>query len=435
VQPWIDSAAARRPDHPALIAGGATLTWAELAERAAAASAALGADGVGEGDHVALALPAGADFVAALHGCLRLGAVAVPVDLRLGEAERTAVTPGVKSFFATPQSSAAKKDLTPGVEVADDAPAMVIHTSGTTGAPRPVVLTHGNWAAHAWASAAALGHPEDERWLCCLPLAHVGGLGILVRAAVHATTVVLHERFDADHVATALHEGVTGVSLVPTMLNRLLDAGPQPPTLLRCALIGGGPVPPEQLDRARAAGIPVAQTYGLTEACSQVTAEEPGEATSTAGRALPGTEVSLDAGGEILVRGPTVAPASRDADGFLHTGDLGVLDRKGRLTVVGRRSETIVTGGENVAPAEVEAALEAHPAVAEAAVFGRSDPEWGERVVAVVVLRPGAEASPDELRAHAAARLAGFKVPKEVEPSAAPLPRTASGKLRRAELR
>ena len=433
MQPWIDSAAARRPDHPALVAGGETLTWAELAEQAAAASAALRADGVGEGDRVALALPAGAAFVAALHGCLRIGAVAVPVDLRLGEPERAAE--GVKSFFAAPEAGAAKKDLTPSPALAEDAPAMVIHTSGTTGAPRPVVLTHGNWAAHAWASAAALGHPEDERWLCCLPLSHVGGLGILVRAAVHATTVVLHERFDAEHVATALHEGVTGASLVPTMLKRVLDTDPQRPTLLRCALIGGGPVPPEQLDRARAAGIPVVQTYGLTEACSQVTAEEPGEATSTAGRPLPGTEVALDAGGEILVRGPTVAPASRDADGFLHTGDLGVLDRRGRLTVVGRRSETIVTGGENVAPAEVEAALEAHPAVAEAAVFGRADPEWGERVVAAVVLRPGASADAEHLRAHAAGLLAGFKVPKEIERRDEPLPRTASGKLRRADLR
>jgi o-succinylbenzoate---CoA ligase len=433
VQPWIDSAAERRPDHPALVTGGETLTWAQLAERAATASAALAADGVGEGDRVALVLPAGAAFVAALHGVLRLGAVAVPVDLRLGERERNAVTAGVRSFFAAPEAGAAKKDLTPAV-VGGDAAAMVIHTSGTTGAPRPVVLTRGNWDAHAWASAAAFGHPPDERWLCCLPLSHVGGLGILVRAAVHATTVVLHERFDAAHIATALHEGITGVSLVPTMLKRVLDHGLQPPALLRAALIGGGPVPAEQLARAAAAGIPVSQTYGLTEACSQVTAEAPGEGTATAGRALPGTEVGVDAGGEILVRGPTVAPASTDGDGFLHTGDLGVLDRKGRLTVVGRRSETIVTGGENVAPAEVEAALEAHPAVAEAAVFGRADPEWGERIVAAVVLRPEATASADDLRTHAATRLAGFKVPKEIEPRAE-LPRTASGKLRRAELR
>ena len=433
MQPWIDSAAARRPDHPALVAGGETLTWAELAEQAAAASAALRADGVGEGDRVALARPAGAAFVAALHGCLRIGAVAVPVDLRLGEAERRAVIRGAIVVHAPPDGRRPTPDDPHPAR--EGAPALEVHTSGTTGAPRPVVLTHGNWAAHAWASAAALGHPEDERWLCCLPLSHVGGLGIVVRAAVHATTVVLHERFDAEHVATALHEGVTGASLVPTMLKRVLDTEPQRPTLLRCALIGGGPVPPEQLDRARAVGIPVVQTYGLTEACSQVTAEEPGEATSTAGRPLPGTEVALDAGGEILVRGPTVAPASRDADGFLHTGDLGVLDRHGRLTVVGRRSDTIVTGGENVAPAEVEAALEAHPAVAEAAVFGRADPEWGERIVAAVVLRPGASADAEDLRAHAAGRLAGFKVPKEIERRDEPLPRTASGKLRRAVLR
>jgi o-succinylbenzoate---CoA ligase len=433
VFPWVDSAAARRPDHPALIAGHETLTWAQLAERAGAVSAALAVQGVGEGDRVALALPAGIDFVAALHGCLRLGAVAVPVDLRLGEAERAPLLKGVKSFVATPLSGAAKKDLTPSA-VGDDAAAMLIHTSGTTGAPRPVTLTVGNWAAHAWASAAALGHPTDERWLCCLPLSHVGGLGILVRAAVHGTTVLLHERFDAAHVATALHEGVTGVSLVPTMLGRVLDAGLERPPLLRVALIGGGPVPPGMLRRALDAGIPVAQTYGLTEACSQVTAEEPGEGSGTAGRGLPGVELGLDAGGEILVRGPTVAPESVDDDGFLHTGDLGVLDRRGRLTVVDRRSETIVSGGENVAPAEVEAALESHPAVSEVAVFGRPDPAWGERVVAAVVLREGATAAPDDLRAHAAARLARFKVPKEVELHAA-LPRTASGKVRRAELR
>jgi len=433
VLPWVDSAAARRPDHPALIAGHETLTWAALAERAGAVSAALAAQGVGEGDRVAIALPAGIDFVATLHGCLRLGAVAVPIDLRLGEVERKAVTAGADLVVDGPTPNAQRPTPDHAV-LSDDAAAMLIHTSGTTGAPRPITLTHGNWAAHAWASAAALGHPTEERWLCCLPLSHVGGLGILVRAAIHATTVLLHERFDAGVVATALHEGVTGVSLVPTMLGRVLDAGLECPPLLRVALIGGGPVPPGMLRRALDAGIPVAQTYGLTEACSQVTAEEPREASGTAGRPLHGVELALDAGGEILVRGPTVAPGSVDDDGFVHTGDLGVLDRRGRLTVVGRRSETIVSGGENVAPAEVEAALESHPAVSEVAVFGRPDPEWGERVVAAVVLHEGSTAAPDDLRAHAAARLARYKVPKEVELRAA-LSRTASGKVRRAELR
>jgi o-succinylbenzoate---CoA ligase len=433
VLPWIDSAASRRPDHPALIAGHETLTWSQLAERAGAVSAALAAQGVGEGDRVAIALRAGIDFAATLHGCLRLGAVAVPIDLRLGEAERKAIAARASLIVDRPTPNAQRPTPDHAV-LTDDAHAMVIHTSGTTDAPRPITLTHGNWAAHAWASAAALGHPTEERWLCCLPLSHVGGLGILVRAAIHATTVLLHERFDAGVVATALHESVTGVSLVPTMLGRVLDAGLECPPLLRVALIGGGPMPPGMLRRALDAGIPVAQTYGLTEACSQVTAEEPREASGTAGRPLHGVELALDAGGEILVRGPTVAPGSVDDDGFLHTGDLGVLDRRGRLTVVGRRGETIVSGGENVAPAEVEAALESHPAVSEVAVFGRPDPEWGERVVAAVVLREGSTAASDDLRAHAAARLARYKVPKEVELHPA-LPRTASGKVRRAELR
>jgi o-succinylbenzoate---CoA ligase len=154
----------------------------------------------------------------------------------------------------------------------------------------------------------------------------------------------------------------------------------------------------------------------------------------TAGPAVAGTSVAVAPGGEILVAGPTVAPGAAAADGWLHTGDLGSLDARGRLTVFGRADEMIVTGGENVAPAEVEAALAAHPGVAEAAVFGRPDPEWGRAVVARVVLRPGAAAGPGELRAHCAERLAPFKVPRVIELSAAPLPRTPSGKLRRAEL-
>jgi o-succinylbenzoate---CoA ligase len=411
VQAWIDTAAERRPDHPALITAGETLTWAQLAERARTVSNELEQRGVGRGDRVPIELPAGTGFVALLHGVLRLGAVAVPVDLRLNERERAAVRANAERVGEG---------------------ATVIHTSGTTGQPRPVTLTGENWGAHGQASAAALGHPPEERWLCCLPLSHVGGLGVLIRAVIHATTVVLHERFDTEAVRAALEaDALTGVSLVPTMLRRLLDAGLEPAPGLRCALIGGGPVAPDLLKRA--AALPIAQTYGLTEACSQVSTERPGEGSGTAGRALPGTEVRIE-GGEILVRGPTVAPGARDPEGWLHTGDLGTLDAEGRLTVVGRRSETIVTGGENVAPVEVEAVLEGHPAVAEAAVFGRPDPEWGERVVAAVVLRAGAAAAPEELRAHAAERLARFKVPKEVELREA-LPRTASGKVRRGELR
>jgi len=298
------------------------------------------------------------------------------------------------------------------VAPADGDTALVVHTSGTTAAPRPVELSFGNVQANALGSAVALGLDPDERWLCPLPLSHVGGLMVLLRSAIYATRAVL------DSAERATEDDITVVSLVPTQLRRLLDAGARPGARLRVVLLGGAAATPDLLDRARAAGWPVAATYGLTQACSQVAVD---------GRALPGLAISLAPDGEILVEGPTVA-----GGGVLRTGDLGRFDETGRLHVIGRKSDTIVTGGENVAPAEVEAALLAHPAVADAGVFGRPDPEWGEAVTASVVLRSPAE--PQELREWVAGRLARFKVPKAVEVAEA-LPRTASGKLLRRELR
>ena len=239
---------------------------------------------------------------------------------------------------------------------------------------------------------------------------------VLLRSAIYATTAVL---------GAPDTPGVTLASLVPTQLARLLDAGTAPPRGLRAVLLGGAPAPRALLERARDAGWPVAPTYGLTQACSQVTVGEIGDV-ETSGRALPGVRVTLAPDGEILVEGPTVA-----GGGTLRTGDLGTLDDRGRLRVTGRKTDTIVTGGENVAPAEVEAVLLAHPAVADAGVFARPHPEWGEAVTARVVLRE--PATPDELRAWAHERLARFKVPKEIE-LADGLPRTASGKLLRREL-
>jgi O-succinylbenzoic acid--CoA ligase len=322
--------------------------------------------------------------------------------------------------------------------------ATVIHTSGTTAAPKPVELTVGNWTWNALGSALALGLDPGERWLCTLPLSHVGGLSILIRSAIYGTTVVLHERFEAEAVRTAIIAGgVTVVSLVPTMLERLLDAGLERPRTLRVALVGGGPLPPALAERARKAGVPVAQTYGMTEACSQVATSAIGEP-ETAGRPLLGMRIEIARAaqasgcepvvGEILVQGPTLAPGAQSPDGWLHTGDLGTLDARGRLTVTGRKADTIVTGGENVAPAEVEAVLLRHPAVADAGVYGRPHPEWGEAVVASVVLRDGAAIDVEELRAHVAVHLARFKVPKEIG-VVARLPRTPSGKLLRRELR
>jgi O-succinylbenzoic acid--CoA ligase len=260
-----------------------------------------------------------------------------------------------------------------------------------------------------------------------MPLTHVGGLSIPIRSAIYATTAVLHRRFDTDEVLTELMDPghrITLVSLVPTMLARLLDAGLARPPTLRWALLGGGSIAQALLERAADAGVPVAPTYGMTEASSQI---------ATFGWPLPGVEVVICGDSEVIVRGPIVAAEAVAKDGWLHTGDLGRFDERGRLQIIGRKADTIVTGGENVAPAEIEATLLEHPAVADAAVHPRADPEWGEAVVATVVLRNGATAGPEELRAHCAARLAAFKVPKMVQ-FADRLPRTASGKLLRREL-
>ncbi len=422
--PWVIRAAAMRPERIALVTQDERVTYAELESRARAAAGALVEHGVRCGDRVALELPAGAGFCAALHACTMIGAVAVPVDLRLSSQERASRTGLAKLVVKEPLDGQPLTDVHyPNAgEVA-----ALMHTSGTTAAPKPVPLTYGNWLASALGSAVALGLDPREQWLCPLPLAHVGGLSILFRSAIYATAAVVHDRFDPESVIAALNhltEPATMISLVATMLDRLLDAGLREPPGLRWVLLGGGPIPSRLLDRAGAAGVPVAPTYGMTEACSQIV---------TNGWPLPGVELEISAAGEVLVRGPTVSEQALAADGWLHTGDLGALDNGGRLTLTGRLAEVIVSGGENVAPVEVEEALLAHPAVADAAVHGRPDREWGEAVVATVVLRDGIAVDPEDLKAHCAQHLARFKIPKQFEFARA-LPRTASGKLLRREL-
>ncbi len=466
IEPWLIRAAVGRPRHTALDTPEGGCTFAELLASASASAHGLSARGVSAGDRVALALPAGLDFAYALHACLLLGAVAVPVDLRMPVAERARIAQGCALLVDDPSTLQVDHALEFGQgtdpELEDgwiaghelDATAVVIHTSGTSSAPKPVELTYGTLLWSALGSAVALGLDSNERWLCALPLSHVGGLSILVRSAIYATTAVVHERFETERVLRALRrEEITLVSLVATTLARLLEAGLERPPALRCALTGGGPVPAALVRRAAEAGVPVSMTYGLTEACSQVTtapiaALAAGE--RGAGPPLFCTRVRCAEDGEILVAGPTIAPCARADDGWLHTGDLGALDEQGRLSVTGRKADTIVSGGENVAPSEVEAVLEAHPDVLEAAVLGMPDPEWGEAVTAIVVLRTVGdsplEGAPslrvkcptavDEaaLRAHCAASLAPYKVPKSVIVREQPLPRTRSGKLLRREL-
>ena len=298
----------------------------------------------------------------------------------------------------------------------------VLFTSGTTGEPRPVHLTRVNFEASARAWAEFFGVDPDDRWLCCLPVHHVGGLSIFTRSAIYATTVVAEPQFDAGRVKDLLEAGeVTLVSLVPTMLLRLREAGLERVPRLRGILLGGGPIPDELLDWAAGVGLPVMPTYGMTETCSQIATASPGERLA---RPLPGVELRIAEDGEILVRGPMVA-----ADGWLHTGDRGRLTDHGLLEVEGRIDDVIVTGGENVAAREVEEAIREHPNVADVAVLGIEDPEWGRAVWAFVT----GDAREVDVLEHCRARLPGFKIPKRVV-VLDELPRTASGKVERAKL-
>jgi O-succinylbenzoic acid--CoA ligase len=406
MEPWLERAASVWPSRVAIESGDGVLTYAEL-------RASVDGFVASPGDRVAIALPFGLDFAVAVHACLWRGAVAMPIDPRLAERERTAQVREAGIVIDAPLV-AAPPDIAAPAHVPDPGdPCLVVHTSGTTGSPRPVTLSYGNVLANALGCFASLGHSRSERWLCPLPLSHVGGLMVLLRSVIAGTTAVLD----------SWRDDVTIASLVPTQLARLLAAGTPPPASLRVVMLGGAPADPTLLARAREAGWPVAPSYGLTQACSAVTVAEPGDL-ETSGAPLPGLRVSIAPDGEILVEGPTVA-----GGGVLRTGDLGRLEG-GRLIVVGRKSDTIVSGGENVAPTEVEAVLLEHPSVVEAGVVGRPDPEWGEAVTAFVVVRGPV----DDLRAFCRERLAAYKVPKTIEVVSS-LPRNAAGKLLRVQLR
>ncbi|HVY97729.1 MAG TPA: o-succinylbenzoate--CoA ligase [Solirubrobacterales bacterium] len=436
---WLAQRSQSCPDRTALVADGVDVTYAELEAEATWVARRLAAHGVRRGSVAALTMHARREQVVLIHALMKVGATLLPLSPRLTAAERAALVAAEEPIVdlddagELTQTEADMPLL--GEHDMDDVCARVL-TSGSTGTPRPVGLTYGNFLWNAVGSAFNIGVQPDDRWLCCVPLSHIAGLGIVMRSVVYGTAAVVHDGFDVDRVAASLREdGITLVSLVTTMLTRLLDAGADL-SGPRAILVGGGPVPEEPLEEAIAKGATVVQTYGLTETCSQVTTLAPADAKrklGSAGRPLLTTHLRIHEG-EILIQGPTVAPGRADADGWLHTGDLGRIDEEGFLYVEDRMDDLIVSGGENVAPAEVEKVLLRHPEVADAAVIGREDPEWQQAVTAVVVLESGSQVTPDELRRHCAESLAGFKVPKRVELASA-LPRTPSGKLMRRALR
>src|SRR3954468_23848856 len=260
---WLSLRARTHPDRPAIVAGGRTVSYEELDERAARAARRLAALGVGEGDRVASALPPGIAFAELMHALPRLGAVLVPLNTR--EAQLS-----VDAKLVVDEPLAGEEaDIPLRAEVDPDAVAVIIHTSGTTAQPKAVELTYGNFFASAMASAWNLGVDPNDRWLCAMPLFHVGGLSILTRSAIYGTCAIVHERFDPAAVRDSLESGeATLVSVVATMLRRLRAAGLSRAPALRAALLGGGPVPRDLLDWAASAGLPVIPTYGMTETCS-----------------------------------------------------------------------------------------------------------------------------------------------------------------------
>jgi o-succinylbenzoate---CoA ligase len=436
---WLAQRAQTSPDRTALVAEGVSTSFAELEAEATWVARRLAAQGVRRGATVALTMPAGREMVVLIHALIKLGAVVLPLNPRLTEAERAVVLKAERPLVELSDAgelTQTEADLPLlGEHDMDDVHCRIL-TGGSSGAPRAIGLTYGNHLWSAVGSAFNIGVQPDDCWLCCLPLSHISGLSIVMRSVIYGTAVGLHDGFEGDRVAEAFERGEASVaSLVSTMLIRLLEAGADL-SGPRAILVGGGPVPENALEEAVGRGASVVQTYGLTEACSQVTTLGPADAKrklGSAGRPLLTTHLRID-DGEILVQGPTVAPGCADADGWLHTGDLGRIDEEGFLYVEDRIDDLIVTGGENVVPAEVEQVLLRHPQVTDAAVIGREDPEWQQAVTAVVVLREDAELPTEELRRHCADELAGYKVPKRIEIASA-LPRTPSGKLLRRALR
>jgi len=321
-----------------------------------------------------------------------------------------------------------------------DEPAVRLLTSGTTGTPSVVTLTCGNLFASARGARDRLSlHPSD-RWLASLSLAHVGGLVMMTRAALVGSALVLAGRFRAESLRKLVLEGtVTHASLVPTMLGQFLSilGDESVPRTLRCLLIGGAHAHGDLIRRALDRGLPLALTYGMTEASSQVATANPelvARKPGTVGPPLPGVEVRLSKESEVWVRGATVSPGKQDEKGWYRSGDLARMDEDGHLWIVGRMASRIISGGVNVDPAEVEALLRTHPGVEEAVVVGIPDPEWGERVVAAVAVGTEREVHRRDLDRLARAALSPAKRPRDFA-LVASLPRNANGKVDREKVR
>ena len=478
MEDWLAARTKASPHALALFIGNQQWSYAEL-NRLVDICAGHLAEIASPGQHVAILMPNNLAYVCLIHALARIGAVLVPLNMRLTDPElvwqvnhsdcRLLVTDTVTSNKASsladqgirfinaeelfnPEKSS---DLVGENRFSLENPQAVVFTSGTSGQPKGAVLSFANHYWSAVSSAFRLGLHKEDRWLSCLPLYHVGGLAVILRSCLYGTAVILHDRFDEEAISSSLdRQAVTLISLVPTMLLRLLNYRRDRsfPASLRHVLLGGAAASEEIYQRCRKLDIPLSVTYGLTEAASQVatmlpqqTLAKPGsvgkpllftsvEIIDDKGRALPAGSV-----GEICVTGPTImggyyrderATSEILKGGRLHTGDMGFIDEEGDIWLLQRRSDIIISGGENIYPSEVEKILLRHPSVAAACVVGIPDPLWGQSAAAAVELHAGASLTKEELSDFARSYLAGYKIPREIL-FVKQLPQTASGKIHR----
>lgn len=469
---WLTKQASLSPELTALeLVDGREISFFELKTYSLDFAIKLASFGVSKGSHVGILSSNCLEMVYAVHALSYLGAVGVLLNTRLTDSElnyqlsdaevELLVTDEeqstrklkVNESVAYSEIIAREKTSNPVLqeELKLDDPFTIMYTSGTTGLPKGVVHTFGNYWWSAIASALNLGLDKNDKWLISLPLFHVSGMSTLMKSVIYGMPIYLMKKFDESVVHDAImHRQITIISVVTVMLQRLYDrlGRDKYPSTLRCFLLGGGPAPKVLLEKAKAKGIPVFQSYGMTETTSQIATLSPQDAleyVGSAGQALLPAQIKIDEPGpdgvgEIIVKGPMVTKgyykneaANEKAlkDGWLQTGDLGYLDENGYLYVVDRRTDLIISGGENIYPSEIENALLKIPEIKEAGVTRMEDDKWGNVPVAYVVVN--SPITEQEILEFLSDHLAKYKIPREIH-FVEKLPRNAANKLVRNKL-
>jgi len=474
---WLKQRAQLTPKRLAIKANNEEVSFEQLYKRVKQRATILSKHGISENQHIAILMRNSVEMIETIHAVMALGAVAVMLNVRLSEQELAWQIDDVEAEYIICNREFQKnvkvyktiicedlfihqvEEILPSlsqVSFYHDKVATIMYTSGTTGNPKGVMQTYGNHWSSAISSALNLGLQVNDRWLLSVPLFHISGLSILMRSVIYGIGVVLHERFDAAKMNQAImRDGVTIVSVVTTMLKQMIEQLEKEryPESFRCMLVGGGPVPEKYLLECQEKGIPVYQSYGMTETASQVVTLTPEDSLvkiGSAGKPLfsnqikimkNGEECQPNEEGEIFVKGPTITKGywkKKEAtdkaikNGWLQTGDQGYVDEDGFLYVLDRRSDLIISGGENVYPAQIESVLLTHPNISDAGVIGVNDEKWGQSPHAFVVLKESVEI--DEIRAFCQEKLAAYKVPKYYT-IVDELPRNASNKLLRRKLK